>query len=428
MARRAFSASALGAGVSALLPGRARAAAPDRVSAFVDFSSQVACRSMNGFLNSIHYPDPPAERIRPLQPKLWRSNELKLHGAIRSWGAKFEGPLSDGWGYPLNGSWRPPHEHAAAWDAFVRRIAEQSRGKEIYWDIWNEPDTLGSWRGTRDAFFATWIRAAMILKETLGPDTKVGGPSASSFQPAFIEAFLSSCLRAGCEVNFLCWHELEPWSDIALVERNVRHARTEYVENPRFQALKLSEIHVNEYVGEVDQYRPAELLAFLFYLERGGADYAARSCWGRHCEDNSIDGIIDPRTGEPRAPWWVHALYAAGCDRRVRAGSDHGHVVVIGQGLPAGSGNVHALIGYYGHEGATAQRLRVEVRLSGLSRVVRGRRAGMKVMLIPDAGARTVSTLPVIHNLVVDVVEDQASFGLDGVGLHEVCALRVEEA
>jgi xylan 1,4-beta-xylosidase len=426
--RRAFSLGALAAGNLMLLPGRLQAASPDRVSAFVDFSSRIACRSMNGFLNSIHHANPPFERIRPLQPKLWRSNELRLHGAIQSWGAKFEGVLSDGWGYPLEGNWKPPHENMAAWEAFVRRIAEMTRGREIYWDIWNEPDTLGSWRGPRDAFFATWIRAAQILRQILGPDTRIGGPSASSFQPAFFEAFLSSCLRAGCEVNFLCWHELEPWSDIALVERNVRDARREYVDSPRFRTLKLNEIHVNEYVGEVDQYRPAELLAFLFYLERGGADYASRSCWGRHCEDNSIDGIIDPATREPRAPWWVHALYAAGCDHRVRSGSDFGHVVVIAQALPAGADRVHALIGYYGHEGATAPRLAVEIRLSGLSHVAKGRRVRIKAMRIPDAGARTVTALPIVRDLALDVVDDQVSFSLDGLAVHEACAIRVEEA
>jgi xylan 1,4-beta-xylosidase len=424
--RRAFSAWTLGAGALTLLPGRL-SAAPDRVSAFVDFSSPIACRSMNGFLNSIHHANPPSGRITPLQPKLWRSNELRLHGAIQSWGAKFEGVLSDGWGYPLDGNWKPPYENAAAWETFVRRIAELSRGKEIYWDIWNEPDTSGSWRGTRDAFFATWVRAALVLKQTLGPHTRIGGPSISSFQPAFLESFLSSCLRAGCEVNFLCWHELEPWSDIALVEKNVRYARKEYLENPRFQALKLNEIHVNEYVGEVDQYRPAELLAFLFYLERGGADYASRSCWGSHCEDNSIDGIIDPRTREPRAQWWVHAYYAAGCERRVRSGSDFGHVVVIGQALPAGAEHVHALIGYYGHEGATAKHLPVDIRLAGLSRIVNGRRIRIKVMRIPDAGARTVSTPPVVHSQALDVVDDKVSFSLHSLALHEACAIRVEE-
>jgi xylan 1,4-beta-xylosidase len=427
MTRRAFSGLSVGAAASALLPEAPQAAAPDRVSAFVDFTSPVACRSMNGFLNSIHHPNPPSPRITPLQPRLWRSNELKLHGAIRSWGAKFEGVLSDGWGYPLEGNWKPPHQNPAAWDAFVRRIAELTRGKEVYFDIWNEPDTLGSWQGPREAFFATWIRAAKLLKQTLGPDTRVGGPSTSSFQPAFFEAFFTSCLRAGCEVDFLCWHELEPSSDIALVERNLRYARQEYVDNPRFRALKLKEIHVNEYVGEVDQYRPAELLAFLFYLERGGADYAARSCWAPHCDDNSIDGLIDPRTQQPRAPWWVHAYYASGCDRRVRAGSDFGHVVVIGQALPAGADRMQALIGYYGHEVASARRLTVDVRLSGVSRIVKARRAAVVTTRIPDVGARTLSVLPVMGNQAFDISGDEVSFTLD-LGVHEVCAINLAEA
>jgi hypothetical protein len=111
----------------------------------------------------------------------------------------------------------------------------------------------------------------------------------------------------------------------------------------------------------------------------------------------------------------------------VRSGSDFGHVVVIGQGLPAGADHVHALIGYYGHEGATAPRLPVEVRLSGLSHVVKGRRARIKAMRIPDAGARTVTTLPVVYDLALGILDDQVSFGLDALGLHEVYAIRVEE-
>ena len=237
-----------------------------------------------------------------------------------------------------------------------------------------------------------------MLVRTLGPGTKVGGPSTSSFQPEFFEAFLSSCLREKCPVDFLCWHELEPWSDIALVEKNIQRVRRDFVESPRFRALNLREIHVNEYIGEVDQYRPAELLAFLFYLERGGADYASRSCWGRHCEDNSIDGIIDAHTRQPRAPWWVHALYAAGCERRVRTGSDFEHVVAIGQGF----------------------------RLSGLSRIVKGRRARIKAMRIPD-GFCAVNILPVVHDQALDVVDDQVSFSLDSLALHEAYAIRVEE-
>jgi hypothetical protein len=130
MARRAFSTRVLGAGASALLPRRAQSAAPDRVSTFVDFSSRIASRSMSGFLNSIHHPNQLSERIGPLQPKLWRSNDLRPPGVSQSWGAKFEGALSGGWWYPLNGNWKPPYENVAAWEAFVRQIAELSRGRE----------------------------------------------------------------------------------------------------------------------------------------------------------------------------------------------------------------------------------------------------------------------------------------------------------
>ena len=81
----------------------------------------------------------------------------------------------------------------------------------------------------------------------------------------------------------------------------------------------------------------------------------------------------------------------------------------------------------YGHEGATAQRLPVEVRLSGLSRIVKGRRAVIKAIRLPNSGARTVNTLPVIYDKVLDVRDDQVSLGLDSMELHEVYAMRVAE-
>lgn len=427
IARRGFSIGALGALGTTILPQAPRAASPAKAAVTLDFSSWQAKRSMNGFLNSIQYPDAPADRIVPLRPRLWRSNDLRQHDAIKSWGAAFEGVLSDGWGYPIDGRWKSPTLNLAAWDEFVTRIANLTRGKELYWDLWNEPDTAGSWPESRDSLFALWIRTAKLLRQLLGPQTRIGGPSTSSFQPAYFDAFLSSCLQAGCPVDFLCWHELEPWSDIAVVEKNLRHARSRYVDDPRFKSLNLTEIHLNEYVGQVDQYRPAELLAFLYYLERGGADYAARSCWGRHCEDNSIDGIIEPVSRRPRSQWWVHAHYATGCERRVPATSDFGHLVVMGYQPTAGPGSSHAMMGYYGHEGATAASVKVEVRASGLSQVIKGGRVAIKAFQIPDAGARPLDTLPLVLDQKAQTAQDQVEFSVN-IRLHEVCVLRLEEA
>jgi hypothetical protein len=344
--RRAVLAGALATAATVLGTAASRAAAPPDGKALVtvDFATATPATSMSGFLNSIRYPDPPTAMIAPLQPRLWRSNDLRLHGDIRSWGARFEGPLSDGWSHPVGGNWAPPYEDFPKWEGFVRTIARETRGREIWWDIWNEPDSPGSWLGPRDLFFETWIRAARVLREELGPGTLVGGPSTTSFQPEFIEALLAKCLASQTQINFLAWHELEPWSDISLVAENIRLARRKFLNDPRWAALGLREIHIHEFLGEVDQYRPGELVAFLWFLESGGADAASRSCWSGACTDNSIDGIIDSVTRQPRADWWVHRFYAEGVNARVRWHAGERHVVAIAR-LPAIRGDGATRVG-----------------------------------------------------------------------------------
>jgi hypothetical protein len=112
----------------------------------------------------------------------------------------------------------------------------------------------------------------------------------------------------------------------------------------------------------------------------------------------------------------------------VRTGSDFGHVVVVGQALPAGDNHVQVLVGYYGHEGATARRLSVEVRLSGLSHIVKGSRVGIQVMRIPDIGVEIVNKLPVVHAGTADILDDELSIDLTSLDLHDVYAIRVEES
>jgi hypothetical protein len=378
---------------------------------------------MSGFLNSIHRPLPPREIIEPLRPKLWRSNDLRLYDDIRSWGAKFEAPLSDGWGYPIDGKWVPPYADFERWEDFVRTTAKQTAGRKIYWDIWNEPDTAGSWQGTRPQLFATYATAAKVIKETLGPDADVGGPSVSHFDRPFLDAFTGYCAANGVEVNFLTWHELEPWSPIRQVQKNLEAARRDYVENPRLAALRLEAIHIHEFVGETDQYRPAELLAFLSSLEKGRADAAARACWGDNCNNNSVDGIIDPATFAPRADWWVHKFYAGGVDARVRSNADLDHVSILANAGNASTDAVHAMVGYDGHQGAVAPALTVSLTLKGISRVVAGDKVRARIGLVPDRERAAVATLPLLADQVFDVTADALTIVLPSLGKHEVQTL-----
>jgi hypothetical protein len=100
---------------------------------------------------------------------------------------------------------------------------------------------------------------------------------------------------------------------------------------------------------------------------------------------------------------------------------------VIAQALPAEAGYAQALIGYYGHEGATVARIPIDIRLRGLSRIVKTRRIHIKAIQIPDVGAETLVTLPVAFSVLLDVTDDQVSFSLDGLPVHEACAIRIEE-
>ena len=416
------------AAAAMLGPGPGAGAAGKRAEVAAAFGSPAPVKSMSGFLNSIQYPNAPAAMIAPLQPRLWRSNDLRQYGNIRGWGARFEQPLSDAWGYPLEGNWTPPYADFAKWEEFVRAAAHRSKDMTIWWDIWNEPDTRGSWLGSRQQFCETWVRAANALREVLGPGTMVGGPSTSSFQPGYIEALLGTCMSAGTAIDFLAWHELEPWSDIALVASNLRLARSRFLDGPRFARLGLREIHIHEFIGEVDQYRPAELLAFLYFLESGGADAASRSCWARNCENNSIDGVVDPATAQPRADWWVHRLYAKGTQRRVPSHSEQAHVVAIAQALPADGRNVQLLVGYYGHEGATAPEVDLRIRFENVSSVLNGASARLRACRVPDAGAAPVTTLQVADERRAPVVDDTLVFDLKALQMHEVYALSLDRA
>ena len=185
-------------------------------------------------------------------------------------------------------------------------------GESLIWEVWNEPDVRDFWDGGRQRFLRLYALSERILREELGPGAVVGGPSISRYSRSSLRGFLRFCERAGCRPDFLAWHELlSPDQPIGSVAEHLRDARRE-LPAP-------AQLHVNEYTGPADQYRPGEAVAYLAALEEGGADYAALACWpdsagGSNCDPGRLDGLIGA-DGEPRAVWWVHRWYALGAGR-----------------------------------------------------------------------------------------------------------------
>ena len=128
-----------------------------------------------------------------------------------------------------------------------------------------------------------------------------GGPSIAKYDQNFLTAFLNYCKDNNLEVNFLSWHELND-QDITSIAARINNARRSLQQNPKYQSLKIQKIYVNEIIGPTAQYRPAEILGYLYYTELGRADGAAKACWEpvnntsgtNNCFNNSLDGLVTP--------------------------------------------------------------------------------------------------------------------------------------
>jgi hypothetical protein len=337
--------------------------------------------------------------------------------------------LSDQWGYPsYDGSHGWPFEDWDRWEAWVRATAREHRHREVLWEVWNEPDIPRFWGGTREQFHEAYLRAYRVLRQELGPGAWIGGPSLSDYDGPHLAAFLDFCVRHGCEANFVTWHELSP--DIPGIADRLAEARRTLLEHPGYAAARVRELHVGETVGEASHLRPAEMLGTLYYLERGRADAAAKTCWKSSrgeetCFDDSLNGLLAPGTREPAAGWWVYRSYADGARSRVRAGSTSPHLVALASRGSTDRGGAQVLVGYMGHPGAPRLRA-ARVTLRGLGALPLLRGAGhvdVQVRRIPDSGEAAVRALPVVLERRVGVVGDSATVALPPIGLHEVYVL-----
>lgn len=77
-----------------------------------------------------------------------------------------------------------------------------------YFEIWNEPDGIGTWTGTEQQYFELYEIAARALKAH-DPSLKVGGPvmgmkSSTLFAP--MQPFLAYCRERKLPLDFFAWH------------------------------------------------------------------------------------------------------------------------------------------------------------------------------------------------------------------------------
>jgi xylan 1,4-beta-xylosidase len=346
---------------------------PAQVTVTVHLGAPHRTASVSGFLHGLGERTPPDALVASLRPALWRSDLRRApFGRVRRFGARYVLVLSDLWGYPNQG-WGgrgPPWANLRRWERFVRRLARLLRPLPLIWDIWNEPNNPVFGPGGRRRFLRIYRVAYRTLREELGEQVLIGGPSISEFDRDWLEAFLDCC-----PADFVSWHENGAGEIPALAAR-VREARGLIARRPGAPRL----VHVNETVGPEDRYRPGAVVGFLHALETGGADAAARACWpvaggASECRPGALDGLLTP-AGRRRAVWWAYRWYALGQDTRVRSVSSDVRVASLASAGPP----ARVLLGRT--DRAAQGPLSVDVLIRGLELG----QAGVVVERAPDRG------------------------------------------
>ncbi len=399
----------------------------------IDFAAQrTGVNSASGFLYGISGTQPPDNMITPLKPKLWRTSQLDLYPRITGLGSQFQLLLSDTWGYGAPRGW--PYDNYQKWEEHVRQIAQQNKDKVIIWDIWNEPDLRDPfWKGSREQFFETYKRAYQVLRQELGPNAIIGGPSITNYDQRYLTAFLNYCKANNLEVNFLSWHELND-QNITSIADHINNARRSFQQNPDYQSLKIQKLYVNEIVGPTAQYRPAEILGFLHYTELGRADGAVKACWDpinkgsgtNNCFNNSLDGLVTPDQGLPRAAWWVYKAYAEGVNTRVTTQSDNPKIVAVASRSNA-EGKAQILFGYF-EQAFSPPTAGVTLILKNLQQLNLPNQSGtltFKVERIPDSGEEVIKQLVTLRQENIAVSNQVVRLTIPNLKLHEAYLLTI---
>ncbi len=375
----------------------------------VDFAAPVTgIKPMTGILHgfgSSPAADPSNSFIAPLSPSLWRAANQSnaLYDRITGFGARFEFVTSDVYGYPKasNAIYLPGRNSSgattdwAAYDAFLDNQLNiaQANGHIMIWEFWNEPDltfndptktgsaTPGvSWPATQPQFFAAFARFSAAVRARFPsaqyPNVLIAGPSPSSFDPVFLQAFFDYCKDHSVEVNVAAWHEFS--ADLRLVPGNIGGIRANFLNNPAYAALKLKEIHINEFLsGGADQCSPASLLANLYYFEdpQANPDGVCKTCWNTLSSPVLNSCFMTPGTlgdmlsrdgTQPLAIWWAYQRYAASVGSRVASTTTDSHVLPVASRIGPQSNTAQVLVTDYPFQ-ETPPATNAILNLTGLS-------------------------------------------------------------
>jgi MYXO-CTERM domain-containing protein len=185
-------------------------------------------------------------------------------------------------------------------------------GKDVRWELWNEPDYSGFWKGTQAQWLEMWKRGYQQVRAAL-PDAVIEGPSTAGGVGGWFTAFLDYVKTNNVVPDYIGWHEAgggDPVND----GKSANSALSS-------RSLSVSNLDVSEYGSTGDQ-TAGHSAWYLARFERAGVD-GLRSNWGGGNGLYSTMGGMVTSSWQPKGQWWIYKRYAdqTGLQATVTAGS-----------------------------------------------------------------------------------------------------------
>ena len=294
------------------MAGMVHAVGAETVS--VDFAAikGPATHRASGFLHSISAEQPDDQLVRQLRPKLFRLRARAaltpvLYSRLTSYGAVVQSVISDSYGYPgPSGIWPGDGGDWTTWEQLVEELVREadSKGLQLQWDIWNEPDSSNFWKRNGEQFFETWKRAVGTIRR-VNPKAIIVGPSLSNGPCHYLYGFLLSAHAHNVMPDIISWHDMEP--DHPNNVANVRQFLAKHGIHDR-------PISINEFMYSAGRHPPGLTVWWLSHIEEEAPESAAYACWPdregySNCETYTLDGLVS-RDGSREAAWFAHKGYA----------------------------------------------------------------------------------------------------------------------
>ena len=225
---------------------------------------------------------------------------------MTEYGASVQSVMSDAYGYPgPSGKWPGDGGDWTRWEQLVEELVREgdSKGLQLHWDIWNEPDLPQFWDRSAEQFFETWKRAVRTIRR-VNPKSIIVGPSLARGPAHYLYGFLLSAHEEDVLPDIISWHDME----LAHPD-NVVNVRQFLVK----RGIPDRPISINEFRYSDGTYHPGHLVWWLSHIEEEAPDSAAYACWPdregyTNCETDTLDGLVS-RGGSRRAAWFAHKGY-----------------------------------------------------------------------------------------------------------------------